>query len=50
MPYIDQNKVDERTRQKLEAIIEKSYSSYWRKKRLFDIFFASLILLSSLDR
>lgn len=45
MPYIDQNKVDEITKQKLEAIIEKSYSSYWRKKRLFDIFFASLILL-----
>ena len=45
MPYIDQDKVDERTRAKLEAIIEKSYSSYWRKKRLFDIFFATLILL-----
>ena len=45
MPYIEQDKVDERTRQKLEAIIEKSYASYWKKKRLFDIFFASLILL-----
>lgn len=45
MPYIDQDKVDERTRAKLEAIIEKSYASYWRKKRLFDIFFATLILL-----
>jgi lipopolysaccharide/colanic/teichoic acid biosynthesis glycosyltransferase len=45
MPYIEQDKVDEKTREKLEAIIEKSYSSYWKKKRLFDIFFASLILL-----
>ncbi|MBR5507729.1 MAG: sugar transferase [Clostridia bacterium] len=45
MPYIEQDKVDEKTRQKLEAIIEKSYSSYWKKKRIFDIFFASLILL-----
>ena len=45
MPYIDQDKVDAKTREKLEAIIEKSYSSYWKKKRLFDIFFASLILL-----
>ena len=45
MPYIDQDKVDERTRVKLEAIIEKSYASYWKKKRLFDIFFATLILL-----
>lgn len=45
MPYIDQDKVDEKTRKKLEAIIEKSYSTFWRQKRLFDIFFASLILL-----
>lgn len=45
MPYIDQDKVDERTRAKLEAIIEKSYASYWKKKRLFDIFFATLILI-----
>lgn len=45
MPYIEQDKVDERTRQKLEAIIEKSYGAYWKKKRLFDIFFATLILL-----
>lgn len=45
MPYIDQDKVDAKTREKLEAIIEKSYSTYWKHKRLFDIFFATLILL-----
>ena len=45
MPYIEREKVDEKTRERLEAIIEKSYTGYWRKKRLFDIFFASLILL-----
>ncbi len=45
MPFIEQDKVDEKTRVKLEAIIEKSYLGYWRKKRLFDMFFASLILL-----
>ena len=45
MPYIEKDNVDEKTRAKLEAIIEKSYASYWRKKRLFDIFFASIILL-----
>lgn len=45
MPYIEQDKVDERTREKLKAIIEKSYATYWKKKRLFDIFFATLILL-----
>ena len=45
MPFIEQEKVDEKTRLKLEAIIEKSYAGYWKKKRLFDIFFATLILL-----
>ena len=42
---LEQDKVDARTREKLEAIIEKSYAAYWKKKRLFDIFFATLILL-----
>lgn len=45
MPYIEQDKVDERTRIKLGEIIDKSYLSYWRSKRAFDIFFATLILL-----
>ena len=48
MPYIVQEEVDEKTRAKLQAIIEKSYAGYWRKKRLFDIFFASIILLGFL--
>lgn len=45
MPYIDQEKVDQRTRAKLDEIIETSHTMYWRQKRLFDIFFATLILL-----
>ena len=45
MPYIEESKVDARTREKLQMIIEKSYSGYWKKKRAFDIFFATLILL-----
>ena len=45
MPYIDAEKVDEKTRKRLAELIDQSYKSYWRKKRLFDIFFASLILL-----
>ena len=44
MPYLDKEKVDEKTRTKLEALIEKSYFGYWKKKRLFDIFFATLFL------
>ena len=45
MTYIDQDKVDAKTREKLEAIIEKSYKTFWLRKRIFDIFFATLILL-----
>ncbi len=45
MAYIEQDKVDAKTRDKLEAIIEKSYKTFWQGKRLFDIFFATLILL-----
>lgn len=45
MPYIDAEKVDARTREKLESIIKKSYSTFWKRKRLFDIFFATMILL-----
>lgn len=45
MPYIEHEKVDERTREKLQLLLERSFASYWKKKRLFDIFFATLILL-----
>ena len=45
MPYIEQDKVDAKTREKLEAIIEKSYKNYWKKKRIFDIVFTTPILL-----
>ncbi len=45
MPYLEHEKVDEKTRVRLESLIEKSYAGYWKKKRLFDIFFATLILL-----
>lgn len=45
MQYIEHERVDGKTRARLEAILEKSYLSYWRKKRVSDIFFATLILL-----
>ena len=45
MAYIEYDKVDEKTREKLESITKKSYGTYWMRKRLFDIFFATLILL-----
>jgi len=45
MPYIEMDKVDEKTKKRLQDLIDTSYSTYWKYKRSFDIFFASLILL-----
>lgn len=45
MPYIEHEQVDDKTRKRLAELLEKSFSSYWRKKRIFDIFFATCILL-----
>lgn len=45
MPYLEFAEVDEKTRQRLAELLERSYKSYWKKKRVFDIFFATLILL-----
>lgn len=43
--YIKRAEVDEKTRKRLEELLDNSFSSYWKKKRSFDIFFATLILL-----
>ncbi len=48
MPYIEYEKVDSKTREKLDAFYEKSYKRYWAKKRIFDIFFSGFLLLVSL--
>lgn len=45
MQYIDIEKIDEKTASRLERIIEKSYASYWKKKRAFDIIAATLLLI-----
>ncbi len=45
MAYVDEEKVDERTRKRMQSLLKRSHTWYWRRKRLFDIFFASLILL-----
>ena len=46
--YLDINKVDEKTREKLEDFMAINHRGHWIKKRLFDIFFATLILLGLL--
>ena len=46
MPYLEYGKIDEETEKKLTELIEnKSFRSYWRKKRTFDIIVATIIVL-----
>ncbi len=46
--YLDINTVDEKTRERLHEFMAENHRSHWIKKRLFDIFFATLILLGFL--
>ena len=43
--YLDYEKVDKKTAERLAKLIEKSYYSYWKKKRTFDLISATLILI-----
>lgn len=48
MAYLDYDKVDVRTAARLRQLLEKSYLSYWRRKRAFDMivmFFLLIILI-----
>ena len=45
MSYLDYEKVDKRTAERLEKLIEKSYSSYWKKKRAFDLISTTMIMI-----
>ena len=45
MKFLEVEKVDEKTAERLEKLIEKSYYSYWRKKRIFDVSVTVIILI-----
>jgi len=46
MPYLEYGKIDEATENRLKEIVEnKSFKSYWIKKRLFDIVVSSFLLI-----
>lgn len=46
MAYLEHGKIDEVTAERLDRIFrDKSFASYWRKKRSFDIVVCSIILL-----
>lgn len=45
MKYLEYEKIDSKTAARLEKMIEKSYSSYWKKKRAFDLIVTGIFLL-----
>ena len=45
MNFLEAEKVDEKTAERLEKLIEKSYYSYWKKKRIFDVSVTVIILI-----
>ena len=45
MKFLEAEKVDEKTAERLEKLIEKSYYSYWRMKRIFDVSVTVIILI-----
>lgn len=45
MPFLESGKIDEVTEKRLNELIQKrSFRSYWRKKRTFDLIVSSLLL------
>jgi len=42
---LEHGEIDEKTAKRLNELLEKSYYSYWRKKRAFDVIVTTIILL-----
>ena len=45
MAYLEYGKIDARTEKRMNELLKKSFRSYWRKKRTFDIIVASILLI-----
>ena len=46
MPYLEYGKVDDATEKRLKEIVEnKSFRTYWRKKRVFDVIVSTILLI-----
>lgn len=44
MPYLDYDKVDKRTADRMHSVLEGSYKKYWKRKRIFDIIVTTILL------
>lgn len=46
MPYLEYGKIDEATKKRLDDLISnKSFKTYWKKKRTFDVIVSTIILI-----
>ena len=45
MAYLEYGKIDERTEKRLNELLKKSFKTYWRKKRTFDLIVTSILIL-----
>lgn len=46
MPYLEYGKIDEATEKRLKEIVEnKSFKTYWLKKRIFDVIVSTILLV-----
>ena len=45
MAFLEYGKIDERTEKRMNELLRKSFKSYWRKKRTFDVIVTSILLL-----
>lgn len=45
MAYLEYDRIDDKTADRLRLLLEKSYRSYWRKKRAFDIIVMTFLLI-----
>ena len=43
--YLEYDQIDDRTAERLRSLLEKSYASYWKKKRAFDIIVMAILLI-----
>lgn len=43
--FLEPEKIDEKAAERLERLIEGSYSSYWKKKRVFDVTVTLILLI-----
>ena len=45
MAYLEYGKIDEKAEKRMNELLKKSFKTYWKKKRTFDIIVTSILIL-----